>query len=53
MHRGGGTHLYGCLHVKVEGGGGVRAPTTPQEAVQLVHILQLGVAVEQQCGVVG
>ena len=44
-------YLDSCLHVKVERGGGVGSPTAPQEPVQLVHILQLGVAVEKQSGV--
>ena len=45
-------YLDSCLHVKVERGGGVGSPTAPQELVQLVHVLQLGVAVEKQSGVV-
>ena len=45
-------YLDSRLHVKVEGGGAVGGPTAPQELVQLVHILQLGVAVQQQSGVV-
>ena len=51
--RQGGTHLDSSLHIKVEGGCAVCGSAASQELVQLVHILQLGVAVQQQCRVVG
>ena len=47
------THLDSSVHVKVEQRGAVIAAVPLEEGVQLAQVLQLGVAVEQQRGVIG
>ena len=45
-------YLDCSLNVKLEGSCAVGSPTALQESIELVDSLQLGVAVQQQCGVV-
>ena len=45
---GGGIHLDGSLDIKVKGESAVCGTAASQELIQLVHILQLGVTVQQQ-----
>ena len=52
MRQGEGSHFDSRLHIKFEEGRGSMAVASLQELVQLVDVLQLGVAVEQQGGVV-
>lgn len=45
-------HLDGCINAEGEGARGSLPLGALQEMIQLVHILCLCVAVEQQCGVI-